>query len=108
VQVTDRHAALKAKIQAVFARHKGRYGYRRITAAIRRDGSIVNHKTVQRLMGELKLKSLVRIKKYRAYMGEVGEVAPNVLKRDFKAKRPNEKWVTDVTEFISHRSSPLV
>ncbi|MCP1121692.1 IS3 family transposase, partial [Robbsia andropogonis] len=98
-QVKDRHADIKAKIQAVFARHKGRYGYRRITAAIRREGSIVNHKTVQRLMGELKLKSLVRIKKYRAYMGEIGEVAPDVLKRDFKAKRPNEKWVTDVTEF---------
>jgi len=97
--VTDRHADLKAKIQAIFARHKGRYGYRRITAAIRRDGSTVNHKTVQRLMGELKLKSLVRIKKYRAYMGEVGEVAPDVLKRGFSAKRPNEKWVTDVTEF---------
>ncbi|MGF7192208.1 transposase InsO family protein [Robbsia andropogonis] len=32
-------------------------------------------------------------------MGEVGEVAPDVLKRNFKAKRPNEKWITDVTEF---------
>jgi len=50
-------------------------------------------------MGELQLKSLVRVKKYRAYMGEVGEVAPDILKRDSKAKRPNEKWVTDVTEF---------
>jgi putative transposase len=28
-----------------------------------------------------------------------GETADNVLKRNFKATRPNEKWVTDVTEF---------
>lgn len=37
--------------------------------------------------------------KYRSYKGEVGKVAPNLLARDFKAKKPNQKWVTDVTEF---------
>jgi transposase InsO family protein len=41
----------------------------------------------------------LRIKKYRAYHGEVGRAAPNVLERQFQAVRPNEKWVTDVTEF---------
>jgi putative transposase len=41
----------------------------------------------------------VRVRKYRAYHGEVGRAAPNILERQFKAKRPNEKWVTDVTEF---------
>ncbi|MFV0447380.1 MAG: IS3 family transposase, partial [Vibrio sp.] len=41
----------------------------------------------------------VRPKKYRSYKGEVGKIAPNVLKRDFKATKPDEKWVTDVTEF---------
>jgi transposase InsO family protein len=50
-------------------------------------------------MDELQLKSLVRVKKYRSYRGHVGKVAPNILERDFKASRPNEKWVTDVTEF---------
>ena len=50
-------------------------------------------------MGILGLKSCVRIKKYRAYHGEVGRAAPNVLERQFQAVRPNEKWVTDVTEF---------
>lgn len=96
---SDKHLALKEKISAVFARHKGRYGYRRITAAVRQAGQRVNHKTVQRLMGELKLKSLVRPKKYRSYKGEVGHAAPNVLKRKFEARGANQKWVTDVTEF---------
>ena len=98
-QSVDKYAVLKSRICSIFDEHKGRYGYRRITAAVRRAGHLVNHKTVQRLMGELQLKSRVRIKKYRAYRGEEGQVAPNLLKRKFDAKRPNQKWVTDVTEF---------
>ncbi|SDF33741.1 Transposase InsO and inactivated derivatives [Pseudomonas extremaustralis] len=98
-QSVDKYAELKSRIRSIFDEHKGRYGYRRITAAVRRAGHLVNHKTVQRLMGELQLKSRVRIKKYRAYRGEEGQVAPNLLKRKFDAKRPNQKWVTDVTEF---------
>ena len=39
------------------------------------------------------------MKKYRSYRGEVGKIAPNLLARDFHAERPNQKWVTDVTEF---------
>ncbi|OEZ57051.1 integrase core domain protein [Duganella sp. HH105] len=50
-------------------------------------------------MGKLGLKSLVRPKKYRSYKGEVGQAAPNVLQRQFEALGPNQKWVTDVTEF---------
>ena len=51
MQHADRHAALKAQILSVFDKHRGRYGYRRVTAAIRRAGTLVNHKTVQRLTG---------------------------------------------------------
>ncbi|KWH08230.1 hypothetical protein WT59_22140 [Burkholderia territorii] len=49
--MAERYADLKAKIQTVYDHHKGRYGYRRITAAIRQTGDAINHKTVQRLMG---------------------------------------------------------
>ena len=41
----------------------------------------------------------VRMKKYRSYKGEAGKIAPNLLNRDFRAEKPNQKWVTDVTEF---------
>ncbi|WP_244147848.1 IS3 family transposase [Vreelandella zhanjiangensis] len=97
-QLDDRHAGLKRRIHALYERHKGRYGYRRITAALRQAGEQVNHKTVQRLMQHLGLKSLVRPKKYRSYRGQPASV-PNLLARQFQAERPNQKWVTDVTEF---------
>ncbi|MBT2772739.1 IS3 family transposase [Halomonas sp. ISL-60] len=97
-QFDDRHAGLKLRIHALYERHKGRYGYRRITAALRQAGERVNHKTVQRLMQNLGLKSLVRPKKYRSYRGQQASV-PNLLARQFQAERPNQKWVTDVTEF---------
>lgn len=95
----DKHVQLKQLIRDVFERHRGRYGYRRVTAAIRHLGQRVNHKTVQRLMGELGIKSLVRPKKYRSFKGEVGQAATHALQRDFKASAANQKWVTDVTEF---------
>ena len=47
----------------------------------------------------LGLKSLIRIKKYKSYKGEQGKIVPNILQRNFKTAKPNEKWVTDVTEF---------
>lgn len=97
--LTSRYAALKEKIKALFEAHKGRYGYRRVTAAIRQLGQKVNHKTVQRLMTEMGLKSLVRPKKYRSYKGGAGQVAPDLLQRQFTAHGANQKWVTDVTEF---------
>lgn len=59
----------------------------------------VNHKKVQKLMRQLGVVCRVRMKKYRSYKGEVGKIAPNLLERNFAAESPNEKWVTDVTEF---------
>jgi putative transposase len=95
----DKYSEIKEVIQQVFNEHRGRYGYRRITLELRNRGYIINHKTVRRLMNELGLKCLVRIKKFRSYRGKVGRIAPNILQRDFKASKPNEKWVTDITEF---------
>lgn len=95
----DRCAGLKDKISEIYHYHKGRYGYRRVTLSLRRLGLLVNHKTVQRLMTELSLRSLIRVKKYRSWKGETGKAAPNILSRNFSASKANEKWVTDVTEF---------
>ena len=95
----DKYKAVKAEITAIYHENKGRYGYRRITAELHKRKFSVNHKTVQRLMKELGLVCRVRMKKYRSYKGEVGKIAPNLLNRDFRAEKPNQKWVTDVTEF---------
>jgi putative transposase len=99
LQRADQYADLKVKVRTLFDPHKGRYGDRRITAALRRDGHRINHKTIRRWMVQLQLKSCVRLKKSRAYRGPLGHVAPHVIQRRFEASRPNEKWVTDVTAF---------
>jgi transposase InsO family protein len=95
----DKYEDAKAEIIAIYHENKGRYGYRRITMELRNRGIPLNHKTVQRLTKELGLVCRVRMKKYRSYKGEVGKIAPNLLKRDFSTTAPNQKWVTDVTEF---------
>jgi putative transposase len=50
-------------------------------------------------MRELGLKSQIRVKKYVSYRGEQGRIMPNILQRNFKADQPEQKWVTDITEF---------
>ena len=99
MQKEDKYASVKGRNHNDLPRKRGRYGYRRITAELRKRNFLLNHKTVQRLMKELGLVCRVRMKKYRSYKGEVGKIAPNLLNRDFRAEKPNQKWVTDVTEF---------
>ena len=96
---TDKYQVIKELIKSIYHKHKGRYGYRRITDEINNKGLIINHKTVLRLMKLLGLKSLIRVKKYKSYKGEQGKIVPNILERNFKAAAPNQKWATDVTEF---------
>lgn len=95
----DSYQDEKKLIEKIYHDHKGRYGYRRIHLELRKQPVLLNHKTVQRLMRSLGLKSTVRPKRYNSHKGEAGTTAPNVLKRDFNATKPDEKWVTDVTEF---------
>ncbi|WP_417073186.1 IS3 family transposase [Hominenteromicrobium sp.] len=99
MEQADKYESEKQEITAIYHENRGRYGYRRITAELRKRKFSLNHKTVQRLMKELGLVCCVRIKKYRSYKSEVGKIAPNLLNRDFHADKPNQKWVTDVTEF---------
>jgi putative transposase len=96
----DAHATLKVAIQTIFTQVQGRYGHRRIHARLRTEGWRITKKTVWKLMRQLGLICQVRRRRrYHAFKGEVGTMAPNLLGRDFCATAPNQKWVTDVTEF---------
>jgi transposase InsO family protein len=95
----DKYKKVKEEIQFIFKENKGRYGYRRITQELRNRNYVINHKTVQRLMNELGLKCKVKIKKHRFFVGAESVAAENLLNRNFDAPKPNEKWVTDVTQF---------
>lgn len=95
----DPYQGAKERITQIFNAHQGRYGYRRVYLALRNEQQYLNHKTVQKLMRQLGLKSTVRPKRYRSYKGAIGKAAANLLERNFSANKPNQKWVTDVTEF---------
>jgi transposase InsO family protein len=94
----DKYVDERDAVKSIFHEHKGRYGYRRVTAEMRNRGFAINHKTVQRLMGEADLKCRIRKVRYRSYKGDVGETAPNIIARDFTADAPDRKWATDVTQ----------
>lgn len=97
---TDKYECEKQEIQEIYTANKGRYGYRRITIAMRNKGYAINHKTVQKLMNSLGLKGKQRKNdKYHSYKGQVGKVADNHLNREFYAAKPFEKLTTDVTQF---------
>ena len=95
----DRWSEARQRLTELFHENRGRYGYRRLTMAMRNEGYSISEKTVRRLMKECGVKCAVRMHRYRSYKGEVGRIAPNLLARDFKADRPHQKLVTDVTEF---------
>ena len=98
--VKDKYECEKQEITEIFNTHKSRYGYRRILNVMRSKGYVINHKTVLKIMKLLGLKGKQRKNdKYHSYKGEVGKVADNLLKRDFKAEKTFEKLTTDVTQF---------
>ena len=100
--ISDGYDDIRLRIQSIYDRHKGRYGYRRITAELGNEGVKINHKTVRKLMNQMGLKAKRRKQHYHSYKGEVGRIAPNVLQRDFTASKPNQKWTTDVTQVNIH------
>lgn len=74
-----------------------KYGYRRVTKALHRQGEQVNHKRVHRIMKENNL--LVRRKKFRPITTQSGhgmKVYPN-LARDLVVTNLNHLWVSDIT-----------
>lgn len=100
------------QIKEIFNEHKSRYGYRRVHLELKKTIKI-NHKKVQRIMRENNLRGIHPKIKYHSYKGDNGHFKQNlllyssfdsvkqkeVLKRDFNANKPNEKWTTDVSEF---------
>lgn len=75
-------------------------GYRRMTRWINKfNHKKYSKKRVKRIMDLLGVKSVIRRKKNKYKRSTAEVTAENILKRDFYASKPNEKWATDVTEF---------
>ena len=95
-EVLKLEADLKDRIDAIACEYP-RYGYRRITKQLHREGFRVNHKKVLRIMRENSLLCSVKRKwikttdsvhTFRGY--------PNLIK-DMNVRRPNQAWVADIT-----------
>ena len=83
------------------------YGYRRVQIWIEREkGLKINHKAVLRVMNKYGLLSDIRRKKKYKYIGSHLHRYDNLLNRDFKADKPNLKWVTDIS-YIQTRQGVL-
>jgi putative transposase len=86
---------------------KYRNGHRKIRAILKRQYHIhLNRNTVQKIMQKHHLQCKVKKKRKWKSQGESEVIAPNILKRDFCASKPNEKWVTDIT-YIQYGSETL-
>ena len=60
----------------------------------------VSEKIVRRIMKEEQLQvKIKRRRKYSSYQGEISPAVPDIIQRDFHSEKPNEKWLTDITEF---------
>ncbi len=96
----DKYAEVRRTITDIFESNHRSYGYRRIRASLNRQRVFVSEKVVQRLMKQECLQA-ARPKRrgYRSYVGEITPAPENIVNRDFHATAPNEKWLTDISEF---------
>ncbi len=96
----DKYADARVAITDVFQSNHRCYGYRRLRAALGRRQLHISEKVVRRLMKqECLIVTANRRRRYGSYLGEISPAPENLINRDFQAGMPNEKWLTDITEF---------
>jgi putative transposase len=96
----DKYADARLAITEVFQSNHRCYGYRRLRAALGRRQMFISDKVVQRLMKqECLVVTANRRRRYGSYLGEISPAPENLINRNFHAATPNEKWLTDITEF---------
>ena len=96
----DKYVEARSEIKKLFDQNESCYGYRRIHTCLKKEGKILSEKVVRRIMHQEKLVVYTSSrKKYNSYKGEISPEVPNILQRDFHALCPNQKWLTDLTEF---------
>lgn len=93
----DKDIVLARQIEMCQRKSHRSYGYRRVGIWLKRAGIYVNHKKVLRVMRKYDQLSQARRKKQNYQQGKEHHQYRNLLSRDFKAARPNEKWVTDIS-----------
>jgi putative transposase len=94
-----RRRALAALIAALFAQHRSSYGAPRITAELRARGWRVSQNTVAAIMAEHGLRARAKRRRRSTTRPSKGRWrAPDLVKRDFTARRVNQRWFGDGTD----------
>jgi putative transposase len=100
VKMADKYLVLRQTITDIFELNHRCYGYRRLQASLTRQCITISEKVMQRLMKQEGLVvSKPKRRQYGSYLGEISPTPENLINRDFRAAAPNEKWLTDTTEF---------
>ncbi len=92
-------AALLAHISAVYAEHRGAYGWPRIWRELRKRGIRVGKQRVQRLMQQHGIRARGK-RRFRVMTTDSRHelpIAPNLLNRNFSPAAPNQAWTGDIT-----------
>jgi len=98
--VADKYVEVRRAMADIFERNYRCYGYRRMRASLTGQSLNISEKVVRRLMKQEGLVPVGRKRRrYGSYMGEISPAPDNLLNRDFSASKPNEKWLTDISEF---------
>ena len=98
--VADKYLAARQAMADIFESNYRCYGYRRMQASLADQSVAISEKVVRRLMKEeCLIAATSKRRRYGSYMGEISPAPDNLLNRDFSASAPNEKWLTDITEF---------
>lgn len=106
---TEGHAAARKAVIEAFEAGGGTYGCRRAPAQVNADagdGAAIGERTVRGIMRDegLVARAARKKRRYSSYEGEISEAPTNLLRDDrgrhhFRSNKPNELWITDVTEF---------
>jgi transposase InsO family protein/transposase-like protein len=100
LRMPDKYAAARVAMVDIFQSNYRCYGYRRIRSALIQRQLHISEKVVLRLMKQESLTVTVnKRRRYGSYLGEISPAPENIINRDFQAATPNEKWLTDITEF---------
>jgi len=93
-----RDAELGPKIEALWEKNYSVYGRRKLATAARRASLDVGRDQVARLMRQQGIRGASRAKKrFTTHADPTAVRAPDLIKRDFTATRPDHKWVADFT-----------
>ncbi|WP_331731150.1 IS3 family transposase (plasmid) [Kitasatospora sp. NBC_00070] len=103
-----RDVELTERIREIHTESRGIYGSPRVHAVLKREGTLIGRKRIERLMREAGLHGISPRRQGKGFTRRdpAATLAPDLVRRDFTAPAPNRLWVTDLT-MITTAEGPL-